>query len=132
MHVWRWMKEKVFEALHLKWYFSTDHPFCVFLCPSPGPEPPTELLFSNITETSLTVSWTKPKSTVTGFKVTYTNSANGTVEGSNTYHVLCLWMFCFVTWTILLLFRGDRIHACWLTVVPCSHFQALCWFPVWN
>ncbi|MCI4374606.1 hypothetical protein PGIGA_G00008040 [Pangasianodon gigas] len=48
---------------------------------STGPEPPTELLFSNITETSLTLSWTKPKSTVTGFKVTYTNSANG-VTGS--------------------------------------------------
>ncbi|GAA6097830.1 tenascin [Tachysurus ichikawai] len=48
---------------------------------STGPEPPTELLFSNITETSLILSWTKPKSTVTGFKVTYTNSANG-VTGS--------------------------------------------------
>ncbi|MCJ8728760.1 hypothetical protein PDJAM_G00008090 [Pangasius djambal] len=48
---------------------------------STGPEPPTELLFSNITETSLTLSWTKPKSTVTGFKVTYSNSANG-VTGS--------------------------------------------------
>ncbi|XP_053483372.1 tenascin-R [Ictalurus furcatus] len=48
---------------------------------STAPEPPTELLFSNITETSLTLSWTKPKSTVTGFKVTYTNSANG-VTGS--------------------------------------------------
>ncbi|KAM9489097.1 uncharacterized protein tnxba [Clarias gariepinus] len=48
---------------------------------STGPEPPTELLFSNITETSLTVFWTKPKSIVTGFKVTYTNSASG-VTGS--------------------------------------------------
>uniref|UniRef100_A0A4W4FUS4 Tenascin XB n=1 Tax=Electrophorus electricus TaxID=8005 RepID=A0A4W4FUS4_ELEEL len=44
---------------------------------SSGPEPPTELLFSNITETSFSVSWTKPKSKVTEFKVTYTNSANG-------------------------------------------------------
>ncbi|KAG7335896.1 hypothetical protein KOW79_000589 [Hemibagrus wyckioides] len=50
---------------------------------STGPEPPTELLFSNITETSLILSWAKPKSTVTGFKVTYTNSANG-VTGSMT------------------------------------------------
>ncbi|XP_062848633.1 tenascin-N [Trichomycterus rosablanca] len=48
---------------------------------STGPEPPTELLFNNITETSLLVSWTKPKSTVTGFKVIYINSANG-VTGS--------------------------------------------------
>ncbi|KAB5586976.1 hypothetical protein PHYPO_G00007660 [Pangasianodon hypophthalmus] len=48
---------------------------------STGPEPPTELHFSNITETSLTLSWNKPKSRVTGFKVTYTNSANG-VTGS--------------------------------------------------
>ncbi|XP_072536746.1 uncharacterized protein tnxba [Salminus brasiliensis] len=44
---------------------------------STGPEPPTELMFSNITETSLSVSWTKPKSTVTGFRVTYSNTANG-------------------------------------------------------
>ncbi|KAI4881187.1 hypothetical protein NFI96_027253 [Prochilodus magdalenae] len=44
---------------------------------STGPEPPTELMFSNVTETSLSVSWTKPKSTVSGFRVTYTNTANG-------------------------------------------------------
>ncbi|TTF41818.1 Tenascin [Bagarius yarrelli] len=44
---------------------------------STGPEPPTDLLFSNITETSLALFWTKPKSTVTGFKVIYTNTVNG-------------------------------------------------------
>uniref|UniRef100_A0A3B1KJ83 Tenascin XB n=1 Tax=Astyanax mexicanus TaxID=7994 RepID=A0A3B1KJ83_ASTMX len=44
---------------------------------STGPEPPKELVFSNITETSLSVSWTKPKSIVTGFRVTYTNTGNG-------------------------------------------------------
>ncbi|KAL6489630.1 hypothetical protein MHYP_G00033710 [Metynnis hypsauchen] len=44
---------------------------------STGPEPPSDLMFSNITETSLSVSWTKPKSIITGFRVTYTNTANG-------------------------------------------------------
>ncbi|KAL7886407.1 hypothetical protein AOLI_G00041280 [Acnodon oligacanthus] len=34
-------------------------------------------MFSNITDTSLSVSWTKPKSIVTGFRVKYTNTANG-------------------------------------------------------
>ncbi|KAM4600957.1 tenascin [Polymixia lowei] len=42
-----------------------------------GPEPATELVFSNVTESSLTVSWSKPKSTFTGFRVTYTHSITG-------------------------------------------------------
>ncbi|XP_041963772.1 tenascin [Alosa sapidissima] len=42
-----------------------------------GPEPPSEMVFTNITETSVSVSWTKPKNTVTGFKVIYTNTATG-------------------------------------------------------
>uniref|UniRef100_A0A673H3U7 Tenascin-like n=1 Tax=Sinocyclocheilus rhinocerous TaxID=307959 RepID=A0A673H3U7_9TELE len=44
---------------------------------STGPEPPTDLMFSNITETSFSVSWTKPKSIVAEFKVTYTNTVTG-------------------------------------------------------
>ncbi|XP_059423508.1 mucin-3A isoform X1 [Carassius carassius] len=44
---------------------------------STGPEPPTDLMFSNITETSFSVSWTKPKSIVAEFKVTYTNIVTG-------------------------------------------------------
>ncbi|XP_043117471.1 tenascin [Puntigrus tetrazona] len=44
---------------------------------STGPEPPTDLIFSNITETSFSVSWTKPKSIVAEFKVTYTNIRTG-------------------------------------------------------
>ncbi|XP_050987810.1 tenascin [Labeo rohita] len=44
---------------------------------STGPEPPTDLMFSNITEASLSVSWTKPKSIVAEFKVTYTNTVTG-------------------------------------------------------
>ncbi|XP_016308223.1 uncharacterized protein LOC107662658 [Sinocyclocheilus anshuiensis] len=44
---------------------------------STGPEPPTDLMFSNITETSFSVSWTKPKSIVTAFKVAYTNTVTG-------------------------------------------------------
>ncbi|KAK2903267.1 hypothetical protein Q8A67_007980 [Cirrhinus molitorella] len=44
---------------------------------STGPEPPTDLIFSNITETSFSVSWTKPKSIVAEFKVTYTNTVTG-------------------------------------------------------
>ncbi|XP_065117360.2 tenascin-X [Paramisgurnus dabryanus] len=42
-----------------------------------GPEPPSDLIFSNITETALTVSWMKPKSIVAEFKVTYTNTVTG-------------------------------------------------------
>uniref|UniRef100_A0A672LMW1 Tenascin XB n=1 Tax=Sinocyclocheilus grahami TaxID=75366 RepID=A0A672LMW1_SINGR len=48
-----------------------------FLTFCPGPEPPTDLMFSNITETSFSVSWTKPKSIVAEFKVTYTNTVTG-------------------------------------------------------
>ncbi|XP_067305966.1 tenascin-R [Pseudorasbora parva] len=44
---------------------------------STGPEPPTDLMFSNITETSVSVSWGKPKSIVAEFKVTYTNIVTG-------------------------------------------------------
>ncbi|XP_071230100.1 tenascin-like [Salvelinus alpinus] len=44
---------------------------------TPGPEPPSGLVFSEVTETSLSVSWTKPKSPVSGFKVTYTNTQEG-------------------------------------------------------
>ncbi|XP_023276562.1 tenascin-like isoform X3 [Seriola lalandi dorsalis] len=43
----------------------------------PGPEPPTNIIFSEMTENSLTVSWTKPKSPISGFKVTYTHTEEG-------------------------------------------------------
>ncbi|XP_032374195.1 tenascin [Etheostoma spectabile] len=42
-----------------------------------GPEPATEMVFSNVTESSLTVSWSKPKTTFSGFRVTYTNIITG-------------------------------------------------------
>ncbi|XP_022613157.1 tenascin-like [Seriola dumerili] len=44
---------------------------------STGPEPPTNIIFSEMTENSLTVSWTKPKSPISGFKVTYTHTEEG-------------------------------------------------------
>ncbi|XP_047461488.1 tenascin isoform X1 [Mugil cephalus] len=44
---------------------------------STGPEPPTNIVFSKVTENSMTVSWTKPKSSVSGFKVTYTHTDEG-------------------------------------------------------
>ncbi|XP_070996339.1 tenascin-like isoform X1 [Oncorhynchus clarkii lewisi] len=44
---------------------------------TPGPEPPSGLVFSEVTETSFSVSWTKPKGPVSGFKVTYTNTQEG-------------------------------------------------------
>ncbi|KAL6100259.1 uncharacterized protein ACO6RY_01905 [Pungitius sinensis] len=44
---------------------------------STGPEPPTNIAFSEVTENSLTVSWTKPKTPVSGFKVTYTQTEEG-------------------------------------------------------
>ncbi|KAL2090453.1 hypothetical protein ACEWY4_015141 [Coilia grayii] len=42
-----------------------------------GPEPPTNLLFTGITDTTVSVSWTKPRGPVTGFKVTYTHTREG-------------------------------------------------------
>lgn len=42
-----------------------------------GPEPATEMVFSNVTESSLTVSWTKPKTLFTGFKISCTNVVTG-------------------------------------------------------
>ncbi|KAM4539225.1 uncharacterized protein tnxbb isoform 1-T1 [Odontesthes bonariensis] len=44
---------------------------------STGPEPPSNIEFSKVTENSLTVSWTKPKNPVSGFKVTYTHADDG-------------------------------------------------------
>ncbi|XP_054911249.1 tenascin isoform X2 [Poeciliopsis prolifica] len=44
---------------------------------STGPEPPSNIMFSKVTENSVTVSWTKPKSSVDGFKVTYTHADEG-------------------------------------------------------
>ncbi|XP_035496815.2 tenascin isoform X1 [Scophthalmus maximus] len=58
-----------------------------------GPEPATEMVFSNVTESSLTVSWSKPKTTFTGFRVTYTNIVTGesrfvVVDSQQSYMVL--------------------------------------------
>ncbi|XP_049457388.1 mucin-17 isoform X1 [Epinephelus fuscoguttatus] len=44
---------------------------------STGPEPPTDIVFSEVTDNSLTVSWTKPKTPISGFKVTYTHTEEG-------------------------------------------------------
>ncbi|XP_051261480.1 tenascin isoform X2 [Dicentrarchus labrax] len=58
-----------------------------------GPEPATEMVFSNVTESSFTVSWSKPKTPFTGFRVTYTNIITGenrfvTVDSQQSYVVL--------------------------------------------
>ncbi|XP_035528046.1 tenascin [Morone saxatilis] len=58
-----------------------------------GPEPATEMVFSNVTESSFTVSWSKPKTTFTGFRVTYTNIITGenrfvTVDSQQSYVIL--------------------------------------------
>ncbi|KAJ3598685.1 hypothetical protein NHX12_002190 [Muraenolepis orangiensis] len=58
-----------------------------------GPEPATELVFSNVTESSVTVSWSKLNSSYTGFRVTYTNSITGeshfkTAESQRSHVVL--------------------------------------------
>uniref|UniRef100_A0A672MSY6 Tenascin-X-like n=1 Tax=Sinocyclocheilus grahami TaxID=75366 RepID=A0A672MSY6_SINGR len=42
-----------------------------------GPEPPSNLAFSDVTDSSFKVSWTKPKSKVSGFKITYTHVQEG-------------------------------------------------------
>ncbi|KAA0710737.1 Tenascin [Triplophysa tibetana] len=44
---------------------------------TPGPEPPSNLAFSDVTDSSFTVSWTKPKSKLSGFKITYTHIQEG-------------------------------------------------------
>ncbi|XP_056335187.1 tenascin [Danio aesculapii] len=44
---------------------------------TPGPEPPSALLFSDVTDSSFTVSWKKPKSKVSGFKITHTHVQEG-------------------------------------------------------
>uniref|UniRef100_A0A3B3SS34 EGF-like domain-containing protein n=1 Tax=Paramormyrops kingsleyae TaxID=1676925 RepID=A0A3B3SS34_9TELE len=45
-----------------------------------APDSPTDLLFSDVTHSSLSVSWTKPRLAVDGFKVTYTNTDNGKAD----------------------------------------------------
>uniref|UniRef100_UPI0009B305DD tenascin-like n=1 Tax=Monopterus albus TaxID=43700 RepID=UPI0009B305DD len=44
---------------------------------STGPEPPSNIVFSKVTENSVTVSWTKPKTPVSGFKLTYAHAEDG-------------------------------------------------------
>lgn len=58
-----------------------------------GPEPGTEMVFSNVTESSLSVSWSKPKTMFTGFRLTYTNILTGesrfvTMSSQQSYVVL--------------------------------------------
>lgn len=67
----------------------------VFFLP-PGPEPATEMVFSNVTESSLTVSWSKPKTTFAGFRVTYTNIVTGPSKAAYIPHV---WLKsrCYIT-----------------------------------
>ncbi|XP_041082464.1 tenascin-like isoform X1 [Polyodon spathula] len=53
---------------------------------APGPDVPQELSFSNITDTSVEVTWRLPSAPVDSFKITYTHSQEGephsvTVEG---------------------------------------------------
>nr|XP_040022307.1 tenascin [Gasterosteus aculeatus aculeatus] len=58
-----------------------------------GPEPATEMVFSNVTESSITVAWSKPKTAFTSFRVMFTNIMTGesrfvTVESQLSYVVL--------------------------------------------
>ncbi|KAM8870572.1 uncharacterized protein tnxba isoform 2-T2 [Spinachia spinachia] len=58
-----------------------------------GPEPATEMVFSNVTESSITVAWSKPKTAFTSFRVTFTNIMTGesrfvTVESQLSHVVL--------------------------------------------
>lgn len=56
---------------------SFHSPLSLYSSCTPGPEPPSNIVFSKVTENSLTVSWTKPKRPVSGFKVTYTHTEDG-------------------------------------------------------
>lgn len=58
-----------------------------------GPEPATEMVFSNVTESSFAVSWSKPKTTFTGYRVVFTNIITGesrfvTVDSQQSHVVL--------------------------------------------
>lgn len=66
--------------------FVNKNPTVFFL--QPGPEPATEMVFSNVTESSLTVSWSKPKTTFAGFRVTYTNIVTGLSKAA--FNTACL------------------------------------------
>lgn len=66
-------------------FFTSSFPVFIHLsrgAPSSGPEPPTNIIFSELTQNSLTVSWTKPKSPISGFKVTYTQAEEGETHTS--------------------------------------------------
>ncbi|XP_048849910.1 tenascin isoform X2 [Brienomyrus brachyistius] len=51
-----------------------------------GPEPPSDLTFSNATDSSFSVSWKKPTSPVTGFKVTYIHTQDEPISLSLKSH----------------------------------------------
>lgn len=48
-----------------------------------GPEPATDMVFSNVTESFVTVSWSKPKTAFTGFRITYTHIVTGLSKTAN-------------------------------------------------
>ncbi|XP_069042723.1 uncharacterized protein [Lepisosteus oculatus] len=42
-----------------------------------GPEPPSQLAFSNVTDSSFTLSWVRPSAPISSFKITYTHLQEG-------------------------------------------------------
>ena len=46
-----------------------------------APSPPSDLTFSQVSDSSLTLTWTAPRTPINSFKVTYTH----TLEGEHTH-----------------------------------------------
>ncbi|XP_066580135.1 tenascin [Amia ocellicauda] len=44
---------------------------------TPGPAPPSQLMFSNVSDSSVLVSWLPPRSSVSSFKITYIHTDEG-------------------------------------------------------
>lgn len=108
---------------------------------SPGPEPATEIVFSNVTESSLTVSWSKPKTTFAGFKVTYINIITGLSKSVYKLHVWSKFLRyltsgsvdllrsanCFSVFVMCPSVRGAPLCDRGLSAILCGSVQVVCW-----
>lgn len=100
--------------------------------PKLGPEPATDMVFSNVTESSLAVSWSKPKAIFTGFRVTYTNIVTGlSKDGSHLHSArvdLLLTLFCCCIYNVMChSTRGETLCQCGLSAVSCGSVILICW-----
>ncbi|KAM9852627.1 uncharacterized protein tnxba [Aulostomus maculatus] len=100
-----------------------------------GPEPATDMIFSNVTQSSLNVSWSKPKTTYTGFRVTYTNTVTGEARSVNIdfqqTHVVLSKLTAASSYLVTVTSTHGRAHSDALTSAittvpaPPTHLQAI-------